>query len=371
MLTLFSFFSFKVFVSEAATPWLTKAQIIQNMKDLCNSHNGIASYASIGKTVLGNDIWLFRVGNNAKAKFLVDGATHGMELPGAHNVYFLLQWLLAGSAEANVVLSRMQVLLVPLVNYDRAIDPDHAVDSDRKNAHGVDINRNHIRGWSAVSDPNSLYYSGPYAASEPETQVINALFTSENPKVYVTIHDWGGAQATNGSFLSPTYGDSNYTTACNNLLAAYRVKVQSLYGLTGHVTQAVGAYGGSRDDGYNDGATLSYLWEETQSWTATPETVNYDVIRDNKALHLRAFTMAVADSYGADPAYWSSCDINHDLKIDMRDVSVVGRAFGTVPGDPLWNPDADITGIVPLVPDGMIDMKDLSLVAKHFGEHYP
>jgi parallel beta-helix repeat protein len=67
---------------------------------------------------------------------------------------------------------------------------------------------------------------------------------------------------------------------------------------------------------------------------------------------------------------WNPCDINHDLKIDMKDVATVAKAFGTSPGDPKWNPSADITGTVPLVPDGKVDMRDIGLVAKNFGKKY-
>jgi hypothetical protein len=53
--------------------------------------------------------------------------------------------------------------------------------------------------------------------------------------------------------------------------------------------------------------------------------------------------------------------------VDMRDVAIVARAFGSTPGSPNWNPLADITGPNG-VPDGKVDMRDVALVAKHFGE---
>jgi parallel beta-helix repeat protein len=67
---------------------------------------------------------------------------------------------------------------------------------------------------------------------------------------------------------------------------------------------------------------------------------------------------------------WNPCDINHDLTVDIKDVSLVAKAFGTSPGDPKWDPRADITGTVPLVPDGEVDIRDVSLVAKNFGKEY-
>jgi parallel beta-helix repeat protein len=77
-----------------------------------------------------------------------------------------------------------------------------------------------------------------------------------------------------------------------------------------------------------------------------------------------------ADMYPLMYIYWNPCDINHDLKVDIKDVSRIARAFGTSPGDPKWDPRADITGTVPLVPDGKVDIRDVSLVAKNFGKQY-
>jgi len=60
-------------------------------------------------------------------------------------------------------------------------------------------------------------------------------------------------------------------------------------------------------------------------------------------------------------------DINGDRKIDMRDIYTVAKAFGTHPGDPRWNPLADLTG-PDGIPDGEVDMRDIYEVAKKFGK---
>ncbi|MGD8565966.1 MAG: dockerin type I domain-containing protein [Candidatus Bathyarchaeota archaeon] len=60
-------------------------------------------------------------------------------------------------------------------------------------------------------------------------------------------------------------------------------------------------------------------------------------------------------------------DLNGDGRVDMRDVAIVARAFGSEPGDPLWNPIADVTGPIHMVPDGRVDMRDVAFVARAFG----
>jgi len=54
-------------------------------------------------------------------------------------------------------------------------------------------------------------------------------------------------------------------------------------------------------------------------------------------------------------------DINHDGKIDMRDVGVVAKAFGGKFGDPSWNPYADIDET------GEVTMIDVGISARNFG----
>ena len=60
-------------------------------------------------------------------------------------------------------------------------------------------------------------------------------------------------------------------------------------------------------------------------------------------------------------------DMDGDGVVDGKDITIISRAFGSYPGHPRWNPDADITGFEYLVPDGYVDAKDLALVSKNFG----
>lgn len=60
------------------------------------------------------------------------------------------------------------------------------------------------------------------------------------------------------------------------------------------------------------------------------------------------------------------CDITGpqgwpDGKVDMRDVSVAAKAFGSSPGDGRWSANCDIDN------DGKVDMKDIGTIAKKFG----
>jgi hypothetical protein len=58
-------------------------------------------------------------------------------------------------------------------------------------------------------------------------------------------------------------------------------------------------------------------------------------------------------------------DLNDDCKVDVKDLVLFIKAFGSYPNHPRWNPKADLNN------DNKVDIKDLVLVIKHFGEHYP
>jgi hypothetical protein len=64
-------------------------------------------------------------------------------------------------------------------------------------------------------------------------------------------------------------------------------------------------------------------------------------------------------------------DTNGDGVVDMKDVAPAARGFGTVPGSPRWNPNADVSGPTQGVPDGKIDMRDIAFIARRFGSHDP
>jgi hypothetical protein len=55
-------------------------------------------------------------------------------------------------------------------------------------------------------------------------------------------------------------------------------------------------------------------------------------------------------------------DVNEDGVVDVRDLAIVAKAYGTFKGDSDYNPDADINK------DGVVDMRDIAIVAKFFGE---
>jgi len=59
-------------------------------------------------------------------------------------------------------------------------------------------------------------------------------------------------------------------------------------------------------------------------------------------------------------------DLNGDGKVSLQDLALMAQAYGSKPGDPNWNPLADIAP-----PYGVIGLTDLVTLATHYGQQSP
>lgn len=107
---------------------------------------------------------------------LVVGVIHGDEQAGL-DVVAELRGLPATEIPANVDL-----WLLP------ALNPDGVAADQRHNANQVDLNRNFPYNWGVIAEPGNWEYSGPSAASEPETQAMIEFVKYLRPDMTVWFH---------------------------------------------------------------------------------------------------------------------------------------------------------------------------------------
>ena len=69
-----------------------------------------------------------------------------------------------------------------------AVNPDGCRANTRQNAHGVDLNRNSPWRWRPLESRGGLFWSGPRAASEPETRAVLRLVRRLKPAVSIWYH---------------------------------------------------------------------------------------------------------------------------------------------------------------------------------------
>jgi subtilisin family serine protease len=58
-------------------------------------------------------------------------------------------------------------------------------------------------------------------------------------------------------------------------------------------------------------------------------------------------------------------DIDGDFKVGLTDLHILAAAYGSKPGDPNWNPNADIDN------SGTVNLPDLFTLSQNYGQHYP
>ena len=113
----------------------------------------------------------------AKNKMLLMTGVHGYEPGSVMSTLTMVREYIGG----NSVLSKLRNLelhIVPCVN------PDGYNAGTRYNANGVDINRNFNENWQ-LSGEGTAYYSGPSAASENETQIIQDWIDNNTDALFV------------------------------------------------------------------------------------------------------------------------------------------------------------------------------------------
>ena len=125
-----------------------------------------------GRSVQGRPLVAWAFGSpHARRKVLVVGCIHGNECAGL---------AITSALRHQSVPRGVQLWLVPEMN------PDGTAADTRQNAHGVDLNRNFPCRWQPIADPT--YYSGPRAASEPETRAAMSLVRRIRPTVTIWYH---------------------------------------------------------------------------------------------------------------------------------------------------------------------------------------
>ncbi len=136
------------------------------------------TWRTVGRSVQNRPIEAVEFGSGAEVT-LVLGGFHGDERAAAELARALCHWL----PRIGDRIDGRRVVLVPLVN------PDGYATHSRRNARGVDLNRNFpTANWRAGTD-RPRTHPGPAPASEPETRAVIDLVETLRPAKIVSIHD--------------------------------------------------------------------------------------------------------------------------------------------------------------------------------------
>lgn len=120
------------------------------------------------------------------AKILVLGGVHGDEIEGIQGALGLLAHFKKSFSY------KLDLTIVPCLNLDGMLA------KHRKNARGVDLNRNlPTEDWLASYEKES-YYPGVSACSESENQALVEYIGAFKPNFILSLHSWKPMLNTNG-----------------------------------------------------------------------------------------------------------------------------------------------------------------------------
>jgi protein MpaA len=157
----------------------------------------------LGASRKGRPLTCIRFGGGAD-RILILGGFHGDEPQSAAVVSRLANLLAARPS----LLKEREVILLAEVN------PDGLARRHRKNAAGVDLNRNFPASNWRPSHHRGRYHGGPAPASEPETAAVVALVEDFRPHRIITVHAISRGRECN-NYDGPGDGLADAMSRCN------------------------------------------------------------------------------------------------------------------------------------------------------------
>ena len=216
----------------------TYAEMVEDLAILKSRYASLLDYYSIGKSVVGRELYVARVGNpEAEQQIVVSAGIHGREyltpLLAMKQIEFLLAYSHQGALESHAYATLLEAFcfyIIPMSNpdgimlsqegigsvsdrslydkiysvyykdyqekYTKQTDINEYLKIWKSNANAVDLNRNFDAGWAGVDTgikrPSHKNYKGSYAASEPETKALTALVEGlSDVRAVLCIHSQG------------------------------------------------------------------------------------------------------------------------------------------------------------------------------------
>jgi len=205
----------------------SEAWVHKTLMDLHSRYPKLTRVVSLGRSHEGRPLWALAMGRNlrrhdGRPAILLNGAHHGVETFSIDLALDAAEVLLLRSGDQKATtlrpdpaldrqvkrwLKELVVWCVPVVNPDGVWASLHGyLRTGRKNGRdnngngkpdrgdGVDLNRNYPFRWGFLVDkgssplPDSAYFRGPAAGSEPETQAMMRLAESEHFAASLSFH---------------------------------------------------------------------------------------------------------------------------------------------------------------------------------------
>jgi len=163
------------------------------------------------------------------------------------------------------------------------------------------------------------------------------------------------------------YWDSDYTNSVFSIVWG-TLTPGSLKSIVVYIRNEVGGpiYLVMSTTNWNPSRATDYItlrWDYTGQWMNPGEalkiTLTLSVSRYIEGISSFSFDILITGSNRL-PG-----DANGDGKVNWVDLGLLGLAYGSTPGDPNWNPEADFNA------DGIVDWADMAILGMNYSENYP
>ncbi len=180
-------------------------EMMAEVASIAGKRPDLVKIVEYGRSVEGRPLVFLHISrehDSGRPAAMICGNIHGKEMIGNRMALAIAGRLVEDDGRdpwITSLLDRMDFWINPCVNPDgfyKTAEMAEAGDfkGHRKNAHGVDLNRNFTMpgprklkiNWAGSPDPENSNYHGPYQASEPEVQAMES-FLAEHP-VFASIN---------------------------------------------------------------------------------------------------------------------------------------------------------------------------------------
>jgi len=173
-------------------------EIGARMRTLALARPDLASLHVIGGSIEGRPILALQIGKGTP--MMINGTQHAREWIATMVTTCVADRLVREydtDPRVKAFVDLTELWVVPVVNpdgYQYSWASDRYWRKNRRDRHGVDLNRNFGVAWGgsgASKNKRSETYRGEYAFSEPETQAVRDLVKREHVAAHVDFHAFG------------------------------------------------------------------------------------------------------------------------------------------------------------------------------------
>ena len=195
----------------------TYEQMCIDIDYLANTYPDLVSVFSIGTSAEGRDIMAFTLGKGSK-RVVMCASMHAREYISTNFIMYMADSYALGYVNNETrdgysirqSLDNVTLVIIPMVNPDGINLAQHGYESTKNseylsglktnsfgyrgwkaNSNGVDLNNNFDILWYSKGKPSFSGYSGPYAASEPETQAMQNFINDADYEIFASFHTQG------------------------------------------------------------------------------------------------------------------------------------------------------------------------------------